>query len=71
MEPDEIRMIRRAGDECEEALLRVVGVARDPQLPAHQREELDAIAYSLKDASIRIGNMCDLADADLRRAKRT
>jgi uncharacterized protein (UPF0147 family) len=71
MEPDEIRMIRRAADEAEEALLRVTGVARDPRLPAHQRAELDVIANSLKDAAVRIGNMCDLAEADLRRAKRT
>jgi hypothetical protein len=71
MEPDEIRMIRRAADECEAALVWVSGVARDPALPSHQREELDVIAHSLKDASVRIGNMCDLAEEDIRRAKRT
>ena len=71
MEPDEIRTIRRAADEAEAALVRINGVARDPALPPHQREELDVIAHSLKDASVRIGNMCDLAEEDLRRARRT
>jgi hypothetical protein len=71
MEPDEIKMIRRAADEAEEALLRVTDVARDPGLPAHQREELNVICSSLKDAAIRMGNMCDLVEADLQRARRT
>jgi Xaa-Pro aminopeptidase len=71
MEPDEIRTIRRAADQAEEALQWVVGVAQDAGLPSHQREELDVIAHSLKDAAVRIGNMCDLAEADLQRARRT
>jgi hypothetical protein len=71
MEPDEIKAIRRAAGECEEALLKVVGVAKDPRLPAHQREELTSISASLRDAAIRMGNMCDLVEADIRRAART
>jgi len=71
MEPDQIRMIRRAADEAEAALVRITDVTRDPGLPSHQREELDVIAHSLKDASVRIGNMCDLAEEDIRRARRT
>ena len=71
MEPDEIRTLRRAADEAEEALLRITGIVRDPQLPPHQREELDVICSSLKDAAIRMGNMCELAESDVRRARRT
>jgi hypothetical protein len=71
MEPDDIRSIRRAADETEQALLRVVAVTEDRRLPAHQRQELDAIGSMLREATIKIGNMCDLAEADLRNAKRT
>jgi phosphoglycerate-specific signal transduction histidine kinase len=60
MEPNQVRSLRLAGGECEEALVRVTGVRGDPQIPDHERRELDRIADTLRSAAVQIGNLCDM-----------
>jgi hypothetical protein len=66
MEPDEVKNVRRANDECEEALLRVVGVLRDPYLPEHESAKLRDIADGIRSVSIKIGNLCAVYDSGQR-----
>ena len=58
MDDDERKLLREACSQVESAMLRVVGVLRDPDLPDNYRRDLDGMAEELEMVVQHLYSLC-------------
>jgi hypothetical protein len=61
MDEDLRKLVRRAASEAEGAMLRVVSLVEDPELPDAERRELRTVAAALENATTLLYSMAQSA----------